>query len=500
MVKQMGGWKSDFVAQGYIDISMHNKNKIFQSLTHAAASKASSRSREMLTAENEMRSCPVPSTSAQKERQVLDDTAAASALLVAEDEIVSAEILKEFFVDENSFDAVTCVHENFTETLQPEEFTTTRGKNLNVDERSTSKKTPFFIKKPVKLISNEAKNENSSASKIVGNSASKRKSNATEETMRTAHESNKVKRLFSRVTPIPRIACEYFMLSAKVSMSILLAVLRLLVPPSKKSLLGETVLITKAGHGVGRELALQLAPLGCIVICWDTDVDANRSTMNLISKNGGEVYGFAVDVSKRSDILEAIRMMRKAGIGDVSILINTAEVGGGARRALLEHDDKDIRKIFDVNVMSQFWTIQSVLPSMLLNKKGHIVSVSGVCGLYGLADRVPFCSSKFAARGLIEALSEELRLTGHRSMIQFTNVYPFCVNAKLSAQNSFRFPFVFGIVSPECAAKEIIRAIQRNYEECTIPRSLMYFTSIDKILPKKTVTIMKDFITRNERQ
>ncbi|CAB0030875.1 unnamed protein product [Trichogramma brassicae] len=83
--------------------------------------------------------------------------------------------------------------------------------------------------------------------------------------------------------------------------------------------------------------------------------------MNSISKNGGEVYGFAVDVSKRSDILEAIRMMRKAGIGDVSILINTAEVGGGARRALLEHDDKDIRKIFDVNVMSQFWVMIYVL-------------------------------------------------------------------------------------------------------------------------------------------
>ncbi|KAL7298541.1 hypothetical protein TKK_0008317 [Trichogramma kaykai] len=181
MVKQMGGWKSDSVAQGYIDKSMHNRNKIFQSLTHAATSKASSQSREIITAENEMRSCPVPSTSAQKERQVLDDTAAASVLLAAEDEIVSAEILKEFFVDENSFDAVTCVHENSTETLQPEEFTTARGENLNVDERSTSKKTLFFVKKPVKLIFNEAKNENSSASKIVGNSASKRKSNAPEE-------------------------------------------------------------------------------------------------------------------------------------------------------------------------------------------------------------------------------------------------------------------------------------------------------------------------------
>ncbi|CAB0037988.1 unnamed protein product [Trichogramma brassicae] len=56
--------------------------------------------------------------------QVLDDTAAASALLFTDDEIVSDEILNEFFVDEISFDAVTCVHENSTETLQPEGFTT----------------------------------------------------------------------------------------------------------------------------------------------------------------------------------------------------------------------------------------------------------------------------------------------------------------------------------------------------------------------------------------
>lgn len=47
--------------------------------------------------------------------------------------------------------------------------------------------------------------------------------------------------------------------------------------------------ITGAGHGIGRELAIQLSSMGCIIICWDNDVESNRSTMREVSKNGGEV-------------------------------------------------------------------------------------------------------------------------------------------------------------------------------------------------------------------
>lgn len=55
------------------------------------------------------------------------------------------------------------------------------------------------------------------------------------------------------------------------------------------SSLGSSRQITGAGHGIGRELAVQLASLGCIVVCWDVDVEANRSTISSVSRNGGEV-------------------------------------------------------------------------------------------------------------------------------------------------------------------------------------------------------------------
>ena len=47
--------------------------------------------------------------------------------------------------------------------------------------------------------------------------------------------------------------------------------------------------ITGAGHGLGRELAIQLSSMGCIIVCWDNDIDGNRATMREVSKNGGEV-------------------------------------------------------------------------------------------------------------------------------------------------------------------------------------------------------------------
>ncbi|XP_001601575.1 estradiol 17-beta-dehydrogenase 11-like [Nasonia vitripennis] len=304
-------------------------------------------------------------------------------------------------------------------------------------------------------------------------------------------------RLFAPLTPLPKLACDLFLLSVRIALVILLSTARLVVPPSKKSLLGETVLITGAGHGIGRELAMQLAALGCVVVCWDTDVEANRDTMSIISKDGGEVHGFVVDVSKRVEVREAAKLMRKAGIPDVSILVNNAAIL--MHQPFLEHKDEDIQKIFDVNVLSQFWTLQAFLPAMLQNKKGHIVSMCSMCGFYGVLNKVPYCSSKFAIRGLVEGLHEELRLAADSSNINFTTVYPFYADTGLAKDPKYRFPYIFGAVSPKYAAGEVIRAIQRNYEECSIPRCLLYLDVINRVLPKRAMRLIIDFLANVKR-
>ncbi|KAL0124663.1 hypothetical protein PUN28_006493 [Cardiocondyla obscurior] len=295
-----------------------------------------------------------------------------------------------------------------------------------------------------------------------------------------------------------RLFLDLSLLSAKISLAIIIAAFRIIVPCSMKRLLGETVLITGAGHGIGRELAIQLSSMGCIIVCWDNDIESNQTTMREVLKNGGEVYGFAVDVSNVLEVRETVRLMRKVGVPDVTMLINNAAVL--YHLPYRSHHSDHIEKTFDVNVLSNFWTIQAFLPLMLMKGRGHIVAISSMCGIYGVPQKVAYCSSKFAIRGLMEALHEEVRLHERKPNIHFTTIYPFYVDTGLAKDPKYRFPYLFGAVTPEYAAKEIIKAIRKNYTEYSIPRCLLFLNAINRIVPESVMWLILDFLADVDRK
>ncbi|KAI4492070.1 hypothetical protein M0802_010078 [Mischocyttarus mexicanus] len=299
-----------------------------------------------------------------------------------------------------------------------------------------------------------------------------------------------------RFVSFPRVILDLIILSIKISMSMIVASFKVVLPATTKSLIGETVLITGAGRGIGRELAIQLGLMGCIVICWDVDIDANRSTMSVVSKNGGEVYGFVVDVSERLEVHEALRTMIKVGIPQVTILINNTAIL--YHRSFLNHSSDDIQRTFNVNVFSHFWTIEGILPSMLERGKGHIVGICSMCGIYGVSQKVPYCASKFAVRGLMEALHEEIRQEPTKPDIHFTTIYPFYVDTGLAKDP--KFPYIFGVVKPDYAASEIIQAIRKNYTEYSIPRCLLSLNAINRIIPESAMRMILDFLANFNRR
>lgn len=77
-------------------------------------------------------------------------------------------------------------------------------------------------------------------------------------------------------------------------------------------------------------------------------------------------------------------------------------------RGVLQHSEKDIRKTYDVNVLSHYWIFHAFLPKMIENDKGHVVGVCSMAGLVSLRNIVPYCSSKFAVRGLMQGLENEV--------------------------------------------------------------------------------------------
>lgn len=96
-------------------------------------------------------------------------------------------------------------------------------------------------------------------------------------------------------------------------------------------------------------------------------------------------------------------------IGHVSVVVNNA--GIMPSHPLIKHTENEIRQVFEVNVFANFWILESFLPHMVAKGRGHVIAMSSMAGLCGLNNLVPYCATKFAVRGLMEGLTEEIRET-----------------------------------------------------------------------------------------
>ena len=161
-------------------------------------------------------------------------------------------------------------------------------------------------------------------------------------------------------------------------------------------LAGKTALVTAAGQGIGRASALALAAEGAHV--WATDRDAKL----LESFRGIErVQTAPLDVLDKAAIGKLV-----ATLPPLDVLFNCA--GFVHNGSILEATDADWDFAFNLNVRSQFWTIQAVLPAMLAKGGGSIVNMASVCGsLKGLPNRFIYGSSKAAVVGLTKSVAAD---------------------------------------------------------------------------------------------
>lgn len=111
-------------------------------------------------------------------------------------------------------------------------------------------------------------------------------------------------------------------------------------------------------------------------------------------------------MTNRDKVLEAGDKVLKE-VGAVTILVNNA--GIMPSHDFLQHSESEIRRTVDINLTAHFWLFQAFLPKMIETNHGHIVAMSSMAGLMGFQNLVPYCGTKFAVRGVQEALAEELR-------------------------------------------------------------------------------------------
>ncbi|XP_039307651.1 short-chain dehydrogenase/reductase family 16C member 6 isoform X2 [Solenopsis invicta] len=227
------------------------------------------------------------------------------------------------------------------------------------------------------------------------------------------------------------LLAEILLLILKILYYICEDIYRVIVPIKKKSVTGEIVLITGAGHGIGKELAIGYASLGATVICCDIDERTNNETMSDIKKMGiDSVYAYRCDVADREQVFRVAEKVKEE-VGDVTILVNNA--GIVFIKSLLNQRPDEIARVMDVNVMAHYWTLKAFLPSMIEKNYGHVVALSSIAGLLGITYGTVYCPTKFAVKALMETVSEELRvLSNGKSLVKFTTVYPVFVLTGLS--------------------------------------------------------------------
>lgn len=118
---------------------------------------------------------------------------------------------------------------------------------------------------------------------------------------------------------------------------------------------------------------------------------------------------------------------------------------------------------------------------MKKNNHGHIVALSSIAGLAGLPNLVPYCASKFAVRGLMESLIDELNWNPYNA-IKTTTVCPFMVNTGLCKKPYVRFEKALNLLNPKDVADKIMLAQRTGVIECTIPGFLYSTNNIARLV------------------
>ncbi|XP_002736979.1 retinol dehydrogenase 10-B-like [Saccoglossus kowalevskii] len=264
------------------------------------------------------------------------------------------------------------------------------------------------------------------------------------------------------------IIFEAIVLILKITWFNLVGIFRFFVPPTKKSLVGEIVLITGAGSGIGRLMAINFAKHGCTLVLWDIDKDSNDETTEIITALGGKAYGYRCDVTNKDEVYRLAEQIKEY-VGSVTILVNNAGVVAG--KNLLDCPDELILRSMNVNVISHFWTLKAFAPSMVANNHGHIVTISSICGVIGAPGMVEYCASKFAAVGLHESLCYEFIKEGYDG-IKTTLVQPYLINTGMFDGFKAREGVAPPDLDPQYVADMVLRAVQTNQDILMMPRPL----------------------------
>jgi NADP-dependent 3-hydroxy acid dehydrogenase YdfG len=231
---------------------------------------------------------------------------------------------------------------------------------------------------------------------------------------------------------------------------------------------GKVAVITGAGSGIGRALAVNLAAKGAKLALSDIDTEGLAETVRQTEALGATVKSDRLNVAEREAVL-AYADAVVAHYGEVNQVYNNA---GIAYNGDLEKSEfKDIERIMDVD----FWGVvngtKAFLPHVIASGDGHVVNISSLFGLIAVPGQNAYNAAKFAVRGFTEALRQEMLVAKHP--VKATCVHPGGIKTAVArnatvadGQNAQSFAEFFdkhmALHTPEMAAETIVKAVAKG--------------------------------------
>jgi len=265
-----------------------------------------------------------------------------------------------------------------------------------------------------------------------------------------------------------------------------------------KNLEGKIVVVTGAGSGIGRALALQLAAQGAQLALCDVNETNLQKTVDIAAAHGVKVYSAVLDVSKREAFQTFTDNVARA-LGNASVVINNAGV------ALSQNVEAMNRQDFEWVLNINFWGVvngcEAFLPQLRQQKDAHIVNISSIFGIIGVPSQSAYNASKFAVKGFTEALRQEL----NGSNIHVTCVHPGGIKTNIARNARVHNDMFVKAADPkklaadfdklaattaEEAARQIVRAIETNQKRLLIGKDAKALDAIQRLLPNDYDTVL----------
>lgn len=166
---------------------------------------------------------------------------------------------------------------------------------------------------------------------------------------------------------------------------------------------GKVAIVTGAGQGIGRGIALALAKEGAAVVIAEMNEEAAGSTASEIKELGMKALAITCNVRKRQDV-EAVVAAAVDEFGTIDILVNNAQAARPA--PLEEHTDEDMALALESGLMGTFYFMQTCFP-YFKEHGGKIINFASGAGLLGLANFASYAATKEGIRGLTRVASRE---------------------------------------------------------------------------------------------